>query len=151
MHIIILGNGISGVTCARFLRKLSDHKVTLVSDESDEFFSRTALMYIYMGHMRLRDTMPYEPNFWAKNRIDRVRARIESIDYQAKTLLCTDGQSLTYDKLVLAPGSKSNKFGWPGQDLDGVHGLYHLQDLTAMERHTVDLFTQGESARAGND
>jgi NADPH-dependent 2,4-dienoyl-CoA reductase/sulfur reductase-like enzyme len=41
--------------------------------------------------------------------------------------------------LVLATGSKSNRFGWPGQDLDGVHGLYHLQDLQALERHTPKL------------
>lgn len=139
MHIVILGNGISGVSCARYIRKLSDHDITIVSDESDEFFSRTALMYIYMGHMRLRDTMPYEPWFWEKNRIQRVRARIESIDYQEKKLISTDGKTLTYDKLVLALGSQSNKFGWPGQDLDGVHGLYHLQDLEAMERHSEAL------------
>ncbi len=139
MHIIILGNGISGVTCARHLRKLSDHDITLISDESDEFFSRTALMYIYMGHMRLRDTQPYEPWFWDKNRIQRVRTRIEHIDFQAKKLTCTDGGSLEYDQLVLALGSKSNKFDWPGQTLDGVHGMYHLQDLEAMERHSKGL------------
>ncbi len=139
MHIVILGNGISGVTCARFLRKLSDHDITLVSDESDEFFSRTALMYIYMGHMRLRDTMPYEPWFWEKNRIQRVRARIQQVDFQAKKLISTTGETLSYDKLVIALGSQSNKFGWPGQDLDGVHGLYHLQDLEAMERHSAAL------------
>ena len=49
MHIVILGNGISGVTCARYLRKRSKHEITVISDESDEFFSRTALMYVYMG------------------------------------------------------------------------------------------------------
>jgi len=148
MHIVILGNGISGVTCARFLRKLSDHDITLVSDESDEFFSRTALMYIYMGQMRLRDTMPYESWFWEKNRINRVRARIERIDFQDKKLISKDGKILEYDKLVLATGSKSNKFGWPGQDLDGVHGLYHLQDLEAMERHSKGLEADGKAARA---
>ncbi len=139
MHIVILGNGISGVTCARHLRKLSDHDITLVSDESDEFFSRTALMYIYMGHMREKDTRPYEPWFWEKNRIQRVRARIEHLDFQNKTLRSTEGKTISYDKLVLALGSQSNKFGWPGQDLDGVHGLYHLQDLAAMERHSEAL------------
>jgi NAD(P)H-nitrite reductase large subunit len=34
-----------------------------------------------------------------------------------------------WDRLLLATGSKSNRFGWPGQDLDGVHGLYDLPDL----------------------
>jgi NAD(P)H-nitrite reductase large subunit len=35
---------------------------------------------------------------------------------------------------VLATGSKPNKYGWPGQDLQGVTGLYHKQDLEALER-----------------
>jgi len=148
MHIVILGNGISGVTCARHLRKLSNHDITLVSDESEEFFSRTALMYIYMGHMRLRDTMPYEPWFWEKNRIQRVRARISKVDFEKKVLISTTGEAIGYDKLVIALGSQSNKFGWPGQDLDGVHGLYHLQDLEAMERHSTGLSAQKGAGRA---
>jgi NAD(P)H-nitrite reductase large subunit len=31
----------------------------------------------------------------------------------------------SYDKLVLATGSKPNKYGWPGQDLQACTGLYH--------------------------
>lgn len=139
MKIVILGNGVSGITAARFIRKRSDCDIVVVSDESDEFFSRTALMYIYMGHTRLRDTQPYEAGFWDKNRIQRLRARIQHIDFDQKTLETTDGRSIAYDKLLLALGSQSNKFGWPGQDLDGVHGLYHLQDLEAMERHTAAM------------
>ena len=38
MHIVILGNGISGITAARFVRKLSDHRITVVSSETDHFF-----------------------------------------------------------------------------------------------------------------
>ncbi|MFT4667835.1 MAG: NADPH-dependent 2,4-dienoyl-CoA reductase/sulfur reductase-like enzyme [Gammaproteobacteria bacterium] len=139
MHIAIIGNGISGITAARFLRKLSDHKITVISAESDYFFSRTALMYIYMGHMRLQDTQPYEDWFWEKNRIDLKRGYVETVDPQNKTLSFKDGEQLSYDKLIIASGSESNKFGWPGQDLDGVHGMYTLQDLEAMERHSTGL------------
>ncbi len=138
MDIAILGNGISGITAARYIRKLSDHQITVVSTESDYFFSRTALMYIYMGHMRLEDTQPYENWFWKKNRIDLKNAYVEKVDTQNKQLLFNDGDSLSYDKLIIACGSKPNKFGWPGQDLDGVHGLYSLQDLEALERHSAD-------------
>lgn len=142
MHIVILGNGISGITTARMLRKQSDCAITVVSDESDEFFSRTALMYVFMGHLRLQDTQPFEPWFWDKNRIRRVRARIERIDFEQKAMYAVDGCRIEYDKLVLATGSTPNKFGWPGQDLDGVHGLYHLPDLEAMERHAAAIQKQ---------
>ena len=68
--IAIIGNGISGVTAARFIRKNSMHEVVLISEESEYFFSRTALMYVYMGHMRWKDIQPYERGFWKKNEID---------------------------------------------------------------------------------
>lgn len=139
MHIVIIGNGISGITAARYIRKLSDHRITVISDESDYFFSRTALMYVYMGHMRQKEVQPYENWFWEKNRIDRFRGRVEKINYDTKTLHMSQGETITYDKLILATGSQSNKFGWPGQDLDGAHGLYHWQDLEAMERHSPGL------------
>jgi len=139
MHIAIIGNGVSGVTAARWLRKLSDHKITLISAESDYFFSRTALMYIYMGHMRLKDTQPYEIDFWVKNRIDRFKGYVQTVDFEQKTLQFSDKTKMSYDKLIIASGSTSNKFGWPGQDLDGVHGLYSLQDLEAMESHSPGL------------
>ena len=42
-HIVIIGNGISGVTVARHIRKLSNKKITIVSAEHDYFFSLTEL------------------------------------------------------------------------------------------------------------
>ncbi len=137
MHIVIIGNGISGITAARHIRQLSDHRVTVVSAETDHFFSRTALMYIYMGHMRYEDTKPYEDWFWTKNRIDLLRGYVEKLDTDRRVLHLADGRSVPYDKLLVAAGSKSNKFGWPGQDLRHVHGLYHFQDLQAMELATA--------------
>lgn len=139
MKVVITGNGIAGTTAARWVRKLEPAaEITMISDEADYFFSRTALMYIYMGHMRRQDTQPYENGFWNTNRIHLRRDRVQSVDFQAKTVYLTNSrETLLYDKLVLATGSRSNKFGWPGQDLDGVHGLYSMQDLDAMERHTA--------------
>ena len=136
MHIAIIGNGIAGITAARHLRKLSDHKITVISGESDYFFSRTALMYVYMGHMRWDDIEPYEDWFWKKNRIDLKQGWVEKVDTKSKELEFVDGEKMAFDKLIIASGSKPNKFGWPGQDLDGVHGLYSRQDLEALERHS---------------
>ena len=137
--IVIIGNGVAGTNAARYIRKLSDNRIVMISEETLQPFSRTALMYVFMGHVKQENTELYEDWFWAKNRIERVQARINSVDTAAKTLLLSNGQSMTYDKLIIATGSKSNKFGWKGQDLKGVHGLYHLQDMQAMEQYSKGL------------
>jgi NAD(P)H-nitrite reductase large subunit len=137
-HIVIIGNGISGVTAARHIRKLSDKKITIISAETEYFFSRTALMYVYMGHMTFEHTQPYENWFWEKNRIELKKAFVKTVETENKTLHFQDGGSLTYDKLIIATGSKPNKFGWPGQDLDGVMGMYHKQDLENLEKYAPD-------------
>ncbi len=134
-HIVIIGNGISGVSAARHIRKLSDKKITIISAETDHFFSRTALMYIYMGHMKYEHTKPYEDYFWSKNRIELKRAYVSKINSGNKELHFADGGTMNYDKLIIATGSKPNKFGWPGQDLDGVQGLYSFQDLEQLEKN----------------
>lgn len=136
-HIAIIGNGIAGVTLARNLRKGNpDLRISIISAESEYFFSRTALMYVYMGHMKFEHTQPYEANFWKKNRIELIQEYVESIEFNTKTLKFASGKSLSYDKLALATGSKPNMFGWPGQDLKGVQGLYSLQDLQLLEENT---------------
>ncbi|MBC8766585.1 NAD(P)/FAD-dependent oxidoreductase [Arenibacter sp. BSSL-BM3] len=132
-HIVIIGNGISGITAARHIRKLSGKKITIISPESKYFFSRTALMYVYMGHMKFEHTQPYENWFWKKNRLDLVNGYVTKVDTANKRLLLKGSEEIGYDKLIIATGSKSNKFGWPGQDLKGVQGLYSKQDLELLE------------------
>lgn len=138
-HLVIIGNGVTGITTARHVRKRSDMRITVISDETDYFYSRTALMYIYMGHLRYEHTKPYEDWFWEKNRIDLVRSTVTALDTGAKRLRLKDGREIGYDKLLIATGSQSNKFGWPGQNLPGVQGLYSYQDLQLLEENTRNI------------
>lgn len=138
-QIIIIGNGISGITCARTLRKSSKDNITVISSESDHFFSRTALMYIYMGHMKYEHTKPYEDFFWSKNNIKLLNKKITQIDDAAKTITTSDNEKLNFDKLVIATGSVTSMYDWPGQHLKGVTGLYSLQDLEKIEAITKGI------------
>ena len=140
MNIIIIGNGITGITCARNIRKInSDATITVISEESKHFYSRTALMYMYMGHMKYENTKPYEDWFWSKNRINLIQATVNHLDTVNKSLKLDDSRILNYDKLVLATGSIPNNFGFPGEDLNGVQALYNLQDLEKMEKNTSNI------------
>ena len=138
-HIVIIGNGISGTTAARHIRKRSDKKITVISAETDYFFSRTALMYIYMGHMKYEHTKPYEDGFWKKNNINLRKGHVTAIHTRDKVLLFEDGEIMAYDKLIIASGSKPNKFGWKGEQLKGVQGLYSKQDLDLLEENTKSI------------
>jgi NAD(P)H-nitrite reductase large subunit len=130
LHVAILGNGIAGVSAAiRLRQQRPEWRITIVSGESTHHWSRPALMYVFMGHMRYADTKPYQDGFWKEQRIELVRDWVTEIDVEAKRLVLHRGAPLEWDKLLLATGSKPNRFGWPGQDLGGVHGMYGLQDL----------------------
>src|SRR5690606_32241939 len=132
-HIVIIGNGISGITAARHLRKLSDHRITVISSESEYFFSRTALMYVYMGHMTFEHTQPYENWFWEKNKIDLINGRVTTLIHTEKQLVISDGSTINYDELIIATGSKPAFYNWPGIDTKGVQGFYSKQDLELLE------------------
>lgn len=140
MRVVIIGNGVAGFSAALALRRRdADAEIVMVSGESDYPFSRPALMYIFLGHLRAEDTRPYEDWVWDANRIERVRGWVTSVDTTARRVVLEEGDPLAYDKLVLALGSTHNKFGWPGQDLDGVQGFVTLQDLATLERRVRGL------------
>jgi NADPH-dependent 2,4-dienoyl-CoA reductase/sulfur reductase-like enzyme len=133
LHVAILGNGVTGVSAALRLRELQpDWRITLVSGESTHHYSRPALMYVFMGHMRYADTKPFEDGFWGERRLALLRGWVTRIDVAAKRLELHGQPPLAWDKLLLATGSKPNRYGWPGQDLAGVQGLWGLADLKTL-------------------
>jgi NADH oxidase (H2O2-forming) len=154
-QVIIIGNGISGITAALHIRKLSGKSITVISAETDYFFSRTALMYVYMGHLKFQHTQPYEREFWEKNKINLACGYAEKIDPLEKKVYITantakspakniytpsqEGEWLFYDQLIIASGSKPNRFGWKGENLEGVQGMYSKQDLDMLERRTPHI------------
>jgi NADPH-dependent 2,4-dienoyl-CoA reductase/sulfur reductase-like enzyme len=139
MHYVIVGNGVAGATAAFRLRERErDARITLISGESDYFFSRTALMYMYLDRMTLRDLEPYERSAYDRLRIERVRGWVTDLDAARKELRIGGGGAIGYDRLLLATGSQPNRIPWPGVEAV-TRGLVHfvtLQDLERCERLT---------------
>ncbi len=90
-HIVILGNGITGITAARHIRKRSDDRITIVSGETDHPFSRPALMYVFMGDLKYEDSKLYPDDFWEKNQIKLKRGWVDAIDAAAQRLTFKNG------------------------------------------------------------
>jgi NADPH-dependent 2,4-dienoyl-CoA reductase/sulfur reductase-like enzyme len=136
---VIIGNGVAGVTAAMTLRQ-RDRKaeITLIGGESDYFFSRTALMYAYMDRMSLRDLEPFERNVWDKQAIRRMRAWVKDIDAVHAAVALDTGESIPYDRLLLATGARPNRPSWQGLDAirDGFVHFVSIDDLQRCERLT---------------
>ena len=133
MHIVIIGNGISGVSVAKSLREYSDAEITIVSSESMSFFSRPALMYVFMGKMRFKDILPFPSDYWVKNKIKKVYGAVKEIDAENQTIVLDNGSVLSYDKLVLALGSQPKSLGLGEFNLEGIQGFYSLQDVEKLQ------------------
>jgi len=135
-QVVIIGNGIAGITAARHIRKFSKNRITVISSETPHFYSRTALMYIYTGQLTFEHTKPYEDWFWKKNKIDLIFDHAEKVEPHTKSVLLRSGQRVRYDDLIIATGSQSNLTGVPGEKLRGVHTLYGYPDLQKIEEST---------------
>lgn len=135
-RIVIVGNGVAGATCALEARARDDRaQIQLVSDESDYFFSRTALMYALMDKLPRKGLEPYERHVWDRQRIERVRARARSIDEQKRTLELEDHRTLPYDALVLATGARARALSAEGVDAvqSGLTSFVTMGDLDRCE------------------
>jgi len=138
-HLVIIGNGIAGFTLAQQVRRQSNCRITLISAESATHFSRPALMYVYMGHMRYQDIVPYPDWYWQENNLVSMHDRVEEVDFAAKQLQLQSGSSTAYDTLVLATGSCPAFYNWPGQEAAGVQGFVSLQDLELLEKNAKGI------------
>ena len=130
MNHVIIGNGVAGIRAAMAIRA-ADRKssISVVSQETPYFFSRTALMYIAMGAMRLEDTEPFERRRYDEMNISLVHDRALWVDRKSKAVALEHGGALRYDRLLLATGSVPAMFGWPGADLEGVVNFVSCQDI----------------------
>lgn len=138
-HYVIIGNGVAGIEAAVTIRERhgpSEAKITVISKETDYFFSRTALMYAFMDVLDRKDMEPYERNFYDQQEINLVRDEVTDLDNTTRTLTLKNNKPLVYDKLLLAVGASPRKVPFKGLDKvkKGIVNFVSMQDLDECEK-----------------
>jgi len=136
-HHVILGAGPAGVIAAETIRKHAPHdRITIVGDENEAPYSRMAIPYLLIGKVgedgtHLRHTAGH---FEALNIqvLRGVRAKV--LDSAQRTLELSDGNTLGFDKLLIATGSSPATPPIPGINGPGVHSCWTLADARAIAR-----------------
>jgi NADPH-dependent 2,4-dienoyl-CoA reductase/sulfur reductase-like enzyme len=103
--VIVIGGGCAGATAAKYVRLLSDHLIDVILIEPNpQFISSPMSNLVIGGELRLADlTCSYEP-LQRRHGVRLVQDRVASIDVDRHTVALTQGGSIRYDRLVLAPG-----------------------------------------------
>lgn len=138
MKHVILGNGPAGVIAAETIRKRSPHdQIVMIGSEDAPPYSRMAIPYLLMGNIQESGTyLRKDPDHFQKLRIEQVRGKAISVDSNTKQLELADGQSIKFDKLLIATGSIPVRPPIPGIDLPGVHSCWTLEDARAIAKLT---------------
>ena len=133
-HHVILGAGPAGIIAAETLRKhCPQDRITVVGDEREAPYSRMAIPYLLIGKVGEKGTwLRKGDTHFADLRIDIVQARATQVDAQRRQLQLDNGQTLAFDKLLIATGSHPVRPPIPGLDLPGVHTCWTLEDARAI-------------------
>ena len=135
MKYVILGNGPAGVIAAEMIRKRAPHdQIVMIGCEDAPPYSRMAIPYLLMGNIQESGTyLRKEVDHFEKLKIEQVRAKASSIDLKAKKLEL-EGQSISFDKLLIATGSVPIQPPIPGMNLPGVHPCWTLEDARVIAK-----------------
>ena len=141
MKHVILGAGPCGVVAAETLRKQDpDAEIVLVGDEPELPYSRMAIPYLLVGNIDEQGThIKRSDSFYEEHRIGLRQNRATDVDTAAKKVTLCNGDVETYDKLLIATGSRPVKPPIEGLGLPGVHHCWTLEDA----RKIIDLAHEG--------
>ena len=102
-HVVIVGGGFGGATAARYLRQFAPHvQVTLV--EPAQRFYTCPFSNLYLAGLRSWESIGHGYDGLRKAGVNVVHARADNVLTDSRRVLLSNGQVLSYDKLVLSPG-----------------------------------------------
>ncbi len=127
---VIVGAGPAGVIAAETLRKLdSTSQITVIGDEPEPPYSRMAIPYYLSKDIEESGTyLRKTSNHFEDRNIEILRDRVDSVNDKQNTISLQAGNSLTYDKLLIATGSHAVTPPISGVDATYVHNCWTLED-----------------------
>ncbi|WP_052891137.1 NAD(P)/FAD-dependent oxidoreductase [Thermogemmatispora carboxidivorans] len=140
--IVIVGNGIAGLTAAIQARSFEpDARIAIISDQNHPTINTPALKQFAVGKLTREQLLAYPPGTERQERIHLIHARVEKINAQSKSVILANGSAFGYGALLVATGSTPTALPsqLPGRDFDGVLTLHRLQDYLDLRRRLSEV------------
>ncbi|MFF0115403.1 NAD(P)/FAD-dependent oxidoreductase [Streptomyces prasinus] len=132
-RVVVVGNGIAGLTAADTLREAGfDGELTVVGDEPHPAYSRPALSKALL--LDGDDLSSHELPPTGHGATELLGVRATGLDLDRRLVTLDDGTDLPYDRVVLATGSRARRLS----DLPEELTLRGLDDALALRERLVD-------------
>lgn len=133
-QIIIVGNGIAGISTAESIREHDkDCRIILITREAYHFYNRMGLEKVLYGRTAMQDLYLMNKEWYERNEIDFwLNTQVIWIDTKTKNIKLGTGESVPYDKLVLATGADAFVPPEEGYRLPGVFTLRSAEDALSI-------------------
>ena len=137
---VIVGGGTAAAYAVEAIRT-NDNKgsILMLSREELPPYDRTKVSKAFMQGDDSAFSLPLrDKDFYPKIGVEfRAGAQVKKLDLQTKQISLTDGQNLTYDKVLLATGGQPRVLDVPGADLDGVYTVREAEDALKARREAA--------------
>ena len=133
---VLVGGGLASATAAEAIRKYDpDGAILLIGSEAHPPYHRPPLSKEYLrGEAKAEDVLPIQsPAWYDDNKVTLLSGtKATGADTQAKTVTLDNGDTVTYDKLLIATGSSPKVLDAPGADGPNVRTLRTWEDSDAL-------------------
>lgn len=140
---VVLGAGAAGIAACQAIRNRDRlGKILLISEEPEGYYSRPGLAYVLTGELSEKQLFPYSAAELHKAGIQFLQAQAKRIDLAARQVIFNSGESLAYDRLLIATGSRAASMDLPNMDAEGIVKLDNIADA----RRILSLARKARSA-----
>jgi 3-phenylpropionate/trans-cinnamate dioxygenase ferredoxin reductase subunit len=130
-RFVIVGASLAGATAAVTLREEGfDGEVVLIGAEPSFPYERPPLSKSFLrGESRVEDALVRPAGFYEEQEVEtRFGATVTGVDPGEKRVALAGGEPVSFDRLLVATGSRNRRFPIPGIGLEGVMDLRTLTD-----------------------
>ncbi|HNX92444.1 MAG TPA: FAD-dependent oxidoreductase [Syntrophomonas sp.] len=133
---LIVGGGIAALSAAGAIRKRNDTAaITILSEEAVKPYYRPALSDYLSEDLQDKKFYVYSDDWYQENRVEvKTSCKVTAVDTKARAVTIEDGTNLSYNKLIIATGARSNIPPIPGADQQGVYALRSYQDAQVLKK-----------------
>ncbi|MDB5608470.1 MAG: cytochrome [Bradyrhizobium sp.] len=144
-RVVVIGGGFGGASCARALRRI-DPKLQVTLIESNRTFTACPFSNEVIAGLREMEAQQFTYDRIVAEGVTVIAQAASKIDPQTRMVGLADGNSLTYDRLVLAPGIDLRFDALPGYDEAATARMPHAWkagEQTALLRKQLEAMEDG--------